>query len=654
MEKLPELNPEFGNDWMSDILKILLVEDNPGDIVLLRETLREMTASAYELKNVSSLSESLKEIVESDYDVVLLDLNLPDGKGLDNIKRISAAASNIPIIVMTGLDDEMMAVEAVRTGAQDYLVKGEIAPDVFWRAMRYAVERKRNDERLQKAKELAEAATQAKSEFLAHMSHEIRTPLNVILGISDLLMGSPLNEEQKHYVEIFKNSSETLLYLINDLLDLSKIEAGKLEVNNVSFNFIKLINGIEKFMQSSAERKNNRLKLELVGDIPEQIVADPQRLRQVLYNLLGNSIKFTENGNICCRVCLNAPSEMEFSIEDTGIGISKDKIESIFESFTQEDSSTSQNFGGTGLGLSICSKLVDLWKGKIWAESEKGKGSRFKFTLPFELSEPSENGKVSASKKSELSVGKKDFEDKYSSEKPLRVLVVDDSVDNRFLLNAFLKSPSFHVYNAENGEKAIECWKEEPVDIILLDMQMPIMDGYECAGKLRELEKDLKKGAVPIIALTAFSQKEDRDKCIGAGCSDYLSKPVEKPKLFAMMGKWLNVKAGKKPVQKMEIQSGNKIVLSIDENLKELIPDYLDRKSLEVDSIFELLSKMDGEGIARIGHNMLGTGSPYGFNEISRLGKIIELSAKEQKWDVIHTMATELKQYLQNIELTYK
>ncbi|MFC1585926.1 response regulator [Fibrobacterota bacterium] len=636
-----------------DILRILLVEDNPGDMVLLRETLREMTGAHYELTHAERLGEAEKQLRESAFDVVLLDLNLPDGKGLGNISRISTAAGGVPIIVLTGLNDEMVAVEAVRQGAQDYLVKGNFAPDLFWRAMHYAVERKSIEEKLQQAKTQAEAATKAKSEFLAHISHEIRTPLNIILGAADLLSETSLDKAQKQYVEIFRTSGDTLLFLINDLLDLSKIEAGKIAMEKIDFSLQGLIEEIQKFMNIAAEKKQNRFSCEISPEVPEYIKGDPQRLRQVIFNLLGNAIKFTQNGKVCLKVQTrdgDAPSLL-FSIRDTGIGIPKSNLKVIFEAFTQSDSSTSRKFGGTGLGLAICSKLVKLMGGEIWVESKVNSGSTFHFTITFSKAGARKSVPPEKPESQEKDGALDKYQPRLKLEKPLKILLVDDSKDNRLLIRAILKRENIDLDEAEDGKKAFIKFAENAWDLVLMDMQMPEVDGYTCTRTIRDWEQRKDKTPTPVIALTAYSRKEDREKCLKAGCSEYLRKPIKKDDLIDMIEKF---SSGESLERKLEQATPERPVSAkIDPLLKDLIPEYLEKKKAECNEILELTKAGDFERVAYIGHGMVGSGASYGFSDISKLGKEIELAAQKNDDNAIRKKAGELSVYLNDVKVVY-
>ncbi|WP_147820805.1 ATP-binding protein [Salidesulfovibrio onnuriiensis] len=390
-------------------------------------------------------------------------------------------------------------------------------------------ERRRTEAELETARAAAEAADKAKSEFLAGMSHEIRTPMNTIMGMAEMMMETDPTPEQRRFIEIFRSSGEHLLGLINDVLDLSKIEAGQLRLEETSISLAETLNGIAALYAAKAQKKKLLLEVVISPKLPGHILGDPIRLGQVLTNLLDNAIKFTHQGSVTLTA-EPGPSgiagEITFSVRDTGIGIPPAVQQKIFDRFTQVDSSTTREYGGTGLGLAICRRLVTTMGGDLILESVPDQGSTFRFTLHFRLPQPS--GKKAALQRT--------VEVKQLTEllnlKTVNILLAEDSESNRELLQFYLAKTACQVDFADHGEAALEKFRENDYDIVLMDIQMPIMDGFEATRRIREYEKENNLPPTPVIAVTANALSEDRGRCIAAGCTFYLSKPITKVDLL--------------------------------------------------------------------------------------------------------------------------
>lgn len=381
----------------------------------------------------------------------------------------------------------------------------------------------KNVKQLEKAKQKVEEGSRAKSEFLSTMSHEIRTPMNAIIGMTNLLVKDNPREDQLEQLEILDFSAKTLLSLINDVLDFSKIESGKIEFESVPFKLENLLNGVLESFRFTAEKKDVMLYLDLDDEIPDVIAGDPNRLTQILNNLVSNAVKFTEDGSVGIVVKEKERNDdhlhLQFTVTDTGIGISKEKQKEIFESFTQERTETSRVFGGTGLGLTISKKLVELQGGTIDVESEKGKGSTFYVEIPFSVGEENSSEVTSFSQFSTL-----------ETLKGSTVLLVEDNNINQKVMTRFLDKWEIEVIVAEDGKQAVEKIKEEFVNLVLMDLQMPEMDGYEASRKIRALA-DNQKSEVPIVALTAAALKGVKEKVFASGMNDYLTKPFNPSEL---------------------------------------------------------------------------------------------------------------------------
>ncbi len=388
-------------------------------------------------------------------------------------------------------------------------------------------ERKKAMATLQKAKDVAETAAKTKADFLANMSHEIRTPLNAIYGMTNLMLDTPLNAEQEDFIKTIQGGSDTLLKVINDILDFSKIEAGKMELEKHPFSLRVCVEDSISLLSEKATLKNLKVTCTIEDGTPPVILGDITRLRQILVNLVNNAIKFTDKGEIMIgirsRLAENNLHELRFSVRDTGIGIPKDKMGRLFESFSQVDSSTTRKYGGSGLGLVISRELAEKMGGKMWVESEDGQGSTFFFTI---LVESAKELKSQRSSEIDFELGKKH---------PLRILLVEDNLINQKVASKLLERLSYKADIAETGIMALEALENQTYDVVFMDIQMPEMDGNEATKQIRE--KFPQERQPYIIAMTAHALKGDREKYIARGMSDYISKPIRVENLIKVLEK---------------------------------------------------------------------------------------------------------------------
>ncbi len=501
---------------------------------------------------------------------------------------------------------------------------------------------------LREARNEADKANRAKSDFLARMSHEIRTPLNAIIGMADVLAGAALTPHERKCVEISQKNGIGLLHLINDLLDLAKVESGKVELEAIDFHLHEVISGALDVLAHRTSDKGLWLRQKIDSPVPVHLIGDPNRLRQILINLLGNSIKFTGTGGVEIRVELDPehpePGQLRFAISDTGIGIEPDKLDAVFESFTQADVSTTRKYGGTGLGLAISKQLVELMGGRIWLESIPGAGTTFFFTASFQVQE---SGVEWKEEKLQTSVGQ-------SVEQPakqiagIRLLVADDSEDNRFLVEAYLKGIPCSIDNAENGAAAVELFKRRPYDLVLMDGEMPIMDGCAATREIRrfESERGLPQESTPILAFTAHAHADMTARALDAGCNGVLTKPIRRVTLLEALAKYRRVKdASEQGPEAAHIR------VQVDPDLRDVAPGYLEKRRADILTCEKALAAGDLDSIRAIAHKMKGTGAGYGFPFLTETGAKLEIAAREGRTDEVRDGLAELASWLANVEL---
>jgi signal transduction histidine kinase/CheY-like chemotaxis protein/HPt (histidine-containing phosphotransfer) domain-containing protein len=477
------------------------------------------------------------------------------------------------------------------------------------------------------------------------VSHEIRTPLNSIIGMSDVLSGTRLTPDQRKYVEVFQRNGLNLLTLINDLLDLAKVESGHIDLEFIPFDLREVIDRAIEVVEKRAADRGLYVRRAIVQDIPLLLIGDPNRLRQILINLMGNSIKFTEQGGIEVHVepDTEAPQSgrLRFAIVDTGIGIPADKTSRIFESFSQVDSSTTRKYGGTGLGLTISKQLAEAMKGRMWVESTLGHGSTFFFTAEFALQENQSESMVEpVSQVIALDTG--------TVRRGIRILLVDDSEDNRFLIHSYLNGADCITDVAEDGAQAVKIFVPARYDVILMDVEMPVMDGYAATREIRRVEESSAAQPTPILALTAHAFADMAAKVLASGFTDVLTKPIRKNTLIEALARHCPNRGEDSAI---DSTPPARIRVTVEEGMEEAVPAYLEKRRRDLPLYQAALAANDFDSIKSMSHKMKGTGESYGFPQLTEIAGVLEQAAGRGDAFEIEKKLIDLANFMGSVEL---
>jgi signal transduction histidine kinase/HPt (histidine-containing phosphotransfer) domain-containing protein len=623
---------------------IFIIDDEPHNFDSIQSILE---GEDYIFHYASSGRRAIERLERFQPDAILLDLMMPDLNGTEVCRLIKASPQwrSIPIIMVTALTEKKDLARCFAAGADDFISKPIDRIELTAR-LTSMLRIKRQYDSLQLAKEEAELATKAKADFLAVMSHEIRTPINGILGATQLLTTTKLTPEQQKYLRTAEVSSEILLTVVNDILDFSKIDAGKLTLEQNSIDLHILIQDVCESIAPKARAKNLRIDRNISADLPTYILGDITRLRQILLNLVNNAIKFTKTGKVTISVTV-APQqsvnsgevEILFAVSDTGIGIESDEISNLFQAFSQANPSTTRKYGGTGLGLAICSRLIELMKGKIWLESQVGIGTEVYFIISAKITDlpPDESSLLSYKVSPNL-----------DRQLPLKILLAEDNLINRELAVAMFDKIGYQVTVVDNGIEAIKALKEQPYDLLFADLNMPKMDGLKLAKLLTENWSDLggSDRCPKIIAMTGSVLDGDRELCLEAGMSDYLTKPILMRDLQKSIDKWgyeHNKVVSKISVPKaIDNEPNGSIDLMALETLAEIDPAlkqrmihlFLEGETIDLmNQLKDAMDCIDLDKICHAAHSLKGSANILGAKQLVLL--LTEVETKSLNNDPI-------------------
>ncbi|WP_102797174.1 response regulator [Bowmanella denitrificans] len=567
---------------------VLLVDDEKANLRLLSDLLRQDAGIIL----AQSGNQAIEKAVAMQPDLILLDILMPGMDGFDTLRALKSMpqTSDIPVIFITGLDNPQKEQEGLRLGAQDYIHK-PFNIDVVKARIATQLEIVRSRRELQTLSEDLSRASEAKSRFLANMSHEIRTPLTSIIGYAEALLAGEFNGDEQQAIKAISVSGKHLLTLLNDVLDLSKIEAGKLEVELLPVNLAALLEEVQMLVADNARKKHLTFSMDLANNLPQGILTDPVRLKQILVNLLSNAIKFTPEGEVSLSVSQQG-EKMCFTVRDTGPGIDKARQAELFAPFTQGDSSISREFGGTGLGLSISAQLAAKLSGHIHLDSTPGQGSSFSLYLQAQPCQIPGKYDAIGTNKGQLN-GK--------------VLLAEDSTESRQLLKRMLQSQGLLVKAVENGQQLLEAAMAEEFDLILSDISMPTMDGLQAIKLMRAVGVD-----TAVIALTANVMSQDIKVYLESGFTDHLSKPIDRQKFAKLLNTYL---PNCQNVDELHMPG---------EEMQQLMQQFVRGLPAHLRAIQQAYQQNNIAQLEQLAHKLRGTAALFQFKQISEMARRLE------------------------------